>query len=276
MLFSSTHLRKYSLPQILTFSLCTSLAFEGLLPHVTSYNVGDWGDVIAYFSGGVFYYYGHQNLSIKNWEIHKIEKIVNEPMDTKEKILNGALELYNSKGINVSTRHIAAHISISPGNLHYHFKHTDDIVKELYNRLVAAFDELIKDFKQSGAIDRESLKSVYLQSFSIEYKYRFILLNFVEIGKRVPSIQAAYRELVKRRKAEFALIFRKMVSVGYFRSDLPNEIWESLATTFFILGDFWLSHNELIDKLKEYEAAVAYSKLMEYTILPLLADPNGS
>jgi len=196
-------------------------------------------------------------------------------MGTKEKILNAAIEMYNSKGINITTRHIAAHISISPGNLHYHFKHTDDIVKELYNRLAIAFDCLIKDFAQSGVIDREGLKNFYLQSFSIGYKYRFILLNFVEIGKRVPSIQVAYRELVKRRKEEFGLIFHKLVLAGYFRSDLPNEIWESLGTSFFILGDFWLSHNELIDKLDEQEAAAAYSKLMEYTILPFLSDPNS-
>ncbi|ETZ20921.1 TetR/AcrR family transcriptional regulator [Pedobacter sp. V48] len=195
-------------------------------------------------------------------------------MDTKEKILDAAILLYNSKGINMTTRHIAAHIDISPGNLHYHFKHTDDIVLELYNRLASEFDHLIKDFEQSGFVDQKSLKSFYFQSFSIGYKYRFILLNFVEIGKRVPSIQLAYRELVKRRKAEFGFIFRKLVSTGYFRSDLPDEIWESLGTSFFILGDFWLSHNELIDKFDEQEAAQAYSKLMEYTMLPFLSDPN--
>jgi len=197
-------------------------------------------------------------------------------MDTKEKILNAAIQMYNSKGINITTRHIAAHISISPGNLHYHFKHTDDIVKELYSRLAIAFDHLIRDFEQSKIIDQKSLKSFYLQSFSIGYQYRFILLNFVEIGKRVPAIQLAYCELVKRRKKEFGLIFRKLVSVGYFRSDLPDEIWESLGTSFFILGDFWFSHNELIDKMDEREAAAAYSKLMEYTILPFLADPDGN
>jgi len=71
-LLTSTHLRKYSLLQILSFSLCTSVVFEGLLPHITSYNVGDWGDVIAYFSGGIFYYYVHQNISIKKLEIYCI------------------------------------------------------------------------------------------------------------------------------------------------------------------------------------------------------------
>jgi hypothetical protein len=73
MLVGSTQLRKYSLLQILGFSLYTSVIFEGILPHLTNYNVGDWGDVIAYFSGGFFYYYLHQNWSIKNMEIRHIE-----------------------------------------------------------------------------------------------------------------------------------------------------------------------------------------------------------
>lgn len=71
-LLVSNDLRKYSLLQILGFSLCTSIVFEGLLPRITSYNVGDWGDVLAYFSGGIFYYYVHQNMSVKNMEIRHI------------------------------------------------------------------------------------------------------------------------------------------------------------------------------------------------------------
>ncbi|MGJ1381958.1 TetR/AcrR family transcriptional regulator [Sphingobacterium siyangense] len=50
-------------------------------------------------------------------------------MNTKEKIIVGALKLYNRDGIRtVTTRQIAQELNISAGNLHYHFKHTEDIM----------------------------------------------------------------------------------------------------------------------------------------------------
>lgn len=196
-------------------------------------------------------------------------------MDTKEKIILAAIELYNSKGINATTRHIAEKISISAGNLHYHFKHTDDIIIELYNRLSAEFDQLMKSFDGFESINHEMLKSFSDQSFIISYKYRFILLNFVEIGKRVPFIQLSYQQLILRREVEFNNIFRKLVASGYFRSDVPDEVWNSLVKQFFIISDFWLSHNELVDRLDEQPAALAYSKLIGHVLFPYLSNPKG-
>jgi len=56
---------RFSLLQILCFSIYTSLVFELLLPRITSYNTGDWLDVIMYFAGGLFYYFIHQAMYIK-------------------------------------------------------------------------------------------------------------------------------------------------------------------------------------------------------------------
>jgi len=62
-------------------------------------------------------------------------------MNTKEKILSKALELFNEKGYNnITTRHIAAELAISAGNLHYHFKHSEDIIKILFDELTLKMD----------------------------------------------------------------------------------------------------------------------------------------
>lgn len=61
---------KYPLYQILSISLFISLVFEGTLPYYTLYNTADFYDVLAYFAGGMFYYFVHQNHTSK-----KIRKV---------------------------------------------------------------------------------------------------------------------------------------------------------------------------------------------------------
>src|ERR1700743_3870451 len=117
-------------------------------------------------------------------------------MDTKARILKFALDLYNEKGIKATTRHIAADMGISAGNLHYHFKHTDDIITALWDQLSTEFDQLVSGLGQGKEISLDSLQSFSHQSFQTLYKYRFIFLHFVAIGTRIPAIRAHYRNLM--------------------------------------------------------------------------------
>lgn len=193
-------------------------------------------------------------------------------MDTKEKILQAALKLYNTEGITVITsRHIAASMNISHGNLHYHFKHTDEIIQSLYDRLAAEFDGIILQMDEDRALNMEAFDRFSTRSLEIMYKYRFIFLHFVEIGRRIPAVREDYFRLTKRRAREFKTIFKQLVKNGVFRRDLPDKIWAALVTQIFIMGDFWLSNNELTGRLEEKEAVAHYRKIFRMMFLPYLA-----
>jgi len=183
-------------------------------------------------------------------------------MKTKEKILNAALSLYNEQGIrNVTTRHIAASIGVSGGNLHYHFKHTEDIIKALFDELTLAYDALILSV-QHIPIDLKTIDSLTEASFKLVHKYRFIFINFVEIGKWIPEIRNTYYSLTQKREQQFLSLFDDLIINGIFRADIPDTNKYGLAKQFFIINDFWLSHNELThqhmgeDALSEYKDAI--------------------
>lgn len=195
-------------------------------------------------------------------------------MQTKEKILATALALYNDKGVNVITsRHIAAKIGISPGNLHYHFKHTDDIIKGLYDILANEFEQLMLQAQKADITHFNAFKAFSVYSATIAYNHRFFFLNFVDIVNRIPSIKQHYKQIVTRRKKEFKAMFKKMTALGIFRSDIPESIWDALVVQIFIVADHWLAENEGARQLKGNQAIKYYANVLDALFYPYLAKP---
>ena len=65
--------------------------------------------------------------------------------DTKSRILAGALALFNERSAGaVTTNHIAEALGMSPGNLYYHYRNKEEIVRALFGQLQGAWAELYK------------------------------------------------------------------------------------------------------------------------------------
>ncbi|MBB6331563.1 AcrR family transcriptional regulator [Chryseobacterium sediminis] len=192
-------------------------------------------------------------------------------MKTKDKILSKALELFNDKGYNnITTRHIAAELNISAGNLHYHFRHSEDLIKILFSELTLKMDELLNQMKKR---ENKSLEDLYQFTYStceIFYSYRFIFINFIDILNQIPEIESRYEGINFSRKEEFQLIFSDLQKSNIFQKDVPHFIVDCLTEQIFIIADNWLTHNRLILKLSPKEAIQHYTLLQMNLFYPLL------
>ena len=90
-------------------------------------------------------------------------------MKTKDKIIATAIKLFNLHGTKaISTNHIAKEMGISPGNLYYHFRSKNDIIRSISdnfsNELGSAFQiqlDTISDFS-------ETLTSLFNRFFKLQ------------------------------------------------------------------------------------------------------------
>ncbi|MCJ7933066.1 MAG: TetR/AcrR family transcriptional regulator [Chryseobacterium sp.] len=187
-------------------------------------------------------------------------------MKTKDKILFKALELFNEIGYTtITTRHIAADLNISPGNLHYHFRHSEDIIKILFAELVLKMDDLLNGMKKKELKTLEDLYRFTFSTCEIFYSYRFIFVNFVDILKKIPEIRSQYEEIHASRKEEFQLIFSGFQKNNILKKNVPDFILDGLIQQIFIIADNWLTHNRLILKLDK-EAAVHHYTLLQMNL----------
>src|SRR5215510_3021082 len=94
-------------------------------------------------------------------------------MNTREKVIDAALTLFNKDGTAaVSTNHIAEATGISPGNLYYHFRNKEEIIRELFQRLYAAWDIELQ-VADPNAIRLEDINHLVEANYQIIWRYRF-------------------------------------------------------------------------------------------------------
>ncbi|MFH1139837.1 MAG: TetR/AcrR family transcriptional regulator [Pseudomonadota bacterium] len=142
----------------------------------------------------------------------------------RELILDAALELFNEMGSGkATTNHIAKAMGISPGNLYYHYKSKEHIIRELLKRLIEGFDALVPppvDDKSFPLFVGETMDAIC----HLFYKYRFIYLELAALLARDGLFREMYHDIKVRRVRDFRLLFDALADLGVFtRTIAPNE-----------------------------------------------------
>ncbi|MFF5263835.1 TetR/AcrR family transcriptional regulator [Actinomadura viridis] len=113
---------------------------------------------------------------------------------TKERILDGSLELFNSKGVTaVTTNHIADHLGMSPGNLYYHFRSKEHIIRALFERIDADARGIMSPPPEP--ITPRWWAEVFLNGLDTVWRYRFFFAGIVELAGRDETLASRLRGL---------------------------------------------------------------------------------
>ena len=150
----------------------------------------------------------------------------------RELILATSLQMFNEQGSHkVSTNHIAKAMDISPGNLYYHFKNKEHIIRELLARLIEGFDSLVQvrgEFKSGIDLIAETIEA----TAQLIYAYRFIYIELAALLTRDEMFKTMYCDIKTRRAKEFATLFDFVTQLGGFRKSIATE--EQDAIVFII------------------------------------------
>ena len=162
-------------------------------------------------------------------------------MGNRERIIEASLELFNAHGVrSVTTNHIAAHISISAGNLYYHFRNKEEIVREIFPRIAETARNAIA-LPEEGDVTAAQVGRYHLAGIRSLWEYRFFFRDLWELLSRDPSLAAEYRDLQRWLIGRFLSLFQRLISQGNmdFR-DFRDDI-ERVATIAVILWTNWVS-----------------------------------
>ena len=157
---------------------------------------------------------------------------------TKKRILETTIRLFNRDGFaNVSLPLIADIVTISLGNLTYHFKKKEDLIENIYTLFQEELAIITKDYKQLsdlGEMD-EQLRDFY----EFQQRFKFFYLDLLEIERAYPAIAEKHQKHIEGQINGLAKSFIHNASLGHLVTYESPTIYQHLGQQFWLNTVFW-------------------------------------
>lgn len=162
-------------------------------------------------------------------------------MKTRDRILHVSLLLFNEEGEAPQTAvDISNALDISPGNLYYHFKGKDAIIRALYDRFEEEMKIILRGSKGGVASIEDNWVYLYIILEEI-YDFRFFYRDLGVLLDRYPDLAVRFRALVAEKRATILRVLDDLTAESVLRLDprlktaLTDQIMMTL--TFWLAGD---------------------------------------
>ena len=192
-----------------------------------------------------------------------------KPRRTAERILEVTLALFNRFGEpNVSTTLISAELSISPGNLYYHYPAKDELINALFDRYERALGEILQ-----AAEGVENVEDAWLfmhMLFELVWAYRFLYRDLNDLLSKNRRLETHFQFVLKNKAKAMHALLDGLSRNGAVR--LSRAEAAPLATSMVVLVTYWLSFEYVREPRKalEPESAAAAMGRGGYHALALL------
>ena len=181
------------------------------------------------------------------------------PRRTAERILEVTLELFNRFGEpNVSTTLISAELSISPGNLYYHYPAKDELINSLFDRFERSLNELLN--ASDGVRDVEDAWFFMHSLFELIWQYRFLYRDLNDLLSKNRRLETHVQTMLKNKTRAIRAMLDSMSRAGSVSID-TREV-EPTATSMVVVLTYWLSFEYVRDPRKALEPESAQAALL--------------
>ena len=187
-------------------------------------------------------------------------------MDTRKKILDKALEMFNERGIEyVGLRELAAILDIRVSNITYYFPTKDDLVYALSLELGKANAEVIVERE---ALTMSAFLKMLREVFQNHIAFRCLLLSVVHLMKQNKHLSEAYKHTQKVRNAAMYSNLQALERSGYLKPKGKAEM-DFLVSGISLISRFWISEAAIsFDQLTGDEQIGHYLILISKLLLP--------
>jgi AcrR family transcriptional regulator len=189
---------------------------------------------------------------------------------TKERIVDAAVHLFNKSGVGpVTTNHIAAHLGISPGNLYYHFKNKEEIVRNAFDRMNAEADE-VWNVEDKDKVGPATIQRVLTGNVTLYVKYTFFARELPVLLRTDPILKKKYKKVHHERIEQLEQMIAPLASLGFLKNLGSKDDVRMLVESAWIIGLFGMPYGELVSGAATEAEIVHSAQLVLHLFKPYM------
>ena len=167
-------------------------------------------------------------------------------MKTRDKIINLALQLFNEQGTKaVSTNHIAAAAGISPGNLYYHFRNKEDIIRALFEQMDAyGMEQYLLIFQDLQPGTLESIEATFVMIQKFNWRYRFFKRELTALILNDSLLKESFHQTHRQMLDVIRQSNIAAVAIGTLKP-LSDRDMNLFTEEIWLVALFWLNYLEV-------------------------------
>ncbi|MGE4131746.1 MAG: TetR/AcrR family transcriptional regulator [Bdellovibrionales bacterium] len=173
--------------------------------------------------------------------------MANERRTNRDRILDSGLELFNQNGtVAVTTNHIAKHLEISPGNLYFHFRNKEEILRQLFEYMCTETYALFPSRKNE--IHMPTPEGLIESAFEVFFKYRCFHREMYHLRRNDPKLSAVWKKHLSKTNRLLLAAYAQWVRHGLMRSARRSDEMKFIADTVLITSNAFLNFYESPEK----------------------------
>ena len=193
---------------------------------------------------------------------------------TQLRILQAAVELFNEYGTAaVSAGRIAERCGISKGNLQYHFRNKQEIIRAVFEQVTAEMDA--SWYHDHLALTLDHMAKMFVRQLQLILKYRFFYKEMAHLLGQDALLRKRYAKIKERRLYEIELLMLALQSNG--QMSLPRNLLRlrSIIDVTWIVSENWLNCLSYQDRpVTIVSMQEGYGEILEVLRPYLCADPE--
>lgn len=194
-------------------------------------------------------------------------------MGNRERIIDAAVKLMNESGSAVGTTQLADYLSISPGNLYYHFRNREEILLEVLVRLQADLDAVLV-LQPRERPDAHGLAAIFIGGATVLRRYRFFFSSSLELVIKDPALAERYRAFTLRGIQQVDTILQRVLGTSAGSLALSTTERHRLAENMWVLWTSWPRYIDVIAGNAAGEQDIVRSHESLASLLKPYLEPN--
>lgn len=165
----------------------------------------------------------------------------------RDRILDISVELFNQSGVvAVTTNHIAEHLGISPGNLYFHFRNKEEIIRELFDRMCR---DTYKVWKPSESTPAPTTPLELIErAFEVFWNYRFFHREMYHLRRRDPVLAKNWKTHISKTMRLLQATYGHWVKTGLMKPISDQKQMQLISDTVLITSSSFLQFFESKEK----------------------------